>query len=613
MLRMLYAGVIAAFIFVLSEWLFQVTKPSFFATANPAEKLFVPLFTFSLLSFLVVMVEVALYLSGRMLPSINGLLVIPGVLLPSFILACTALLLVDNFTYTVLQWGISTAHGFIRVIYMAAFVAMLVIIYQRIRKWVLRKGRPAPQKPLSILHFASGSLLLAVATLLVARITWNAPLSGMQPGGTVTSPPDIYLVTADGLNADNMSVYGYERATTPFLESISSRSLVALNHFTNSGSTTGSILSLLTSKTPFTTRALLWPDVLLGEDAYQHIAGILQSKGYYTAQMTVSEFGDAYSLNVKDGFNEANGASENRSIVLKKIRAYLPDHYALFIHETFNRLADRLRHVFFIKEMVNPMDQVATESTRTRDEEILPRIKELLDNTRQPLFVQVHWMGTHGPAFHPVTQVFSAGQSEQEQSAWSEDFYDDAILEFDRFIQALYNETESKGRAGNTVFIITSDHGQQWVTDSRLPLLIIFPGSRHASRIDAPTQNIDIPPTVLHYLGLPVPGWMEGTSLLDPLPPDRQIISARTLASTEETQSSAATRVPPFYQFGSISAVYCGNLYTIDLSTGARSITDVAGYQGGCPEGRQPEIWIFDQLLAYLTQRGSDTASLAVP
>lgn len=91
--------------------------------------------------------------------------------------------------------------------------------------------------------------------------------------------PNIFLLTADGLNADHMSVYGYDRDTTPFLKSISSELMILENHFTNSSATSGSIISIFTGKYPADTRVLYPPDILDDKDAFQRLPGILRSLG----------------------------------------------------------------------------------------------------------------------------------------------------------------------------------------------------------------------------------------------------------------------------------------------------------------------------------------------
>ncbi len=81
----------------------------------------------------------------------------------------------------------------------------------------------------------------------------------------IPNKKNVVLITTDGLETAFMSVYGYEKDTTPFLRTLAPKALIARNHFSNSGNTGGSITSILTGKHPTTNRVLYRPDILRGE------------------------------------------------------------------------------------------------------------------------------------------------------------------------------------------------------------------------------------------------------------------------------------------------------------------------------------------------------------
>ncbi len=76
--------------------------------------------------------------------------------------------------------------------------------------------------------------------------------------GQMENKPHIFYITADGVNATNLSVYGYERDTTLRIRQLAETSLVAENAFPNAGNTTSSFISTFTSKYP-TTMGILYP------------------------------------------------------------------------------------------------------------------------------------------------------------------------------------------------------------------------------------------------------------------------------------------------------------------------------------------------------------------
>ena len=407
------------------------------------------------------------------------------------------------------------------------------------------------------------SLVLIALTVSVFSITGNVQnrndtALSINNGKT----PNIFLITADGVNAEFMSLYGYPKDTTPFLSKMADTSLVGINAFNNSGNTSGSIVSILTGKYPIDTHVLYPPDILEGKDSYQHLPGILKLNGYYSTQLSFGHYVDAYQLNIKNGFNEANGRSY-QSYWLNRATSFLPTNIGYFAYELGNRLFDRLKHIFYIRVMTNPYQEV-TAPENFEDQQKLEKLMNILDNTDKPVFAQIHWMGTHGSRYFPSKQVFSAGQDPELQTDWEENLYLDAILDFDRAISDFYHELEDKGLLDQSIIIIGSDHGQHYVTDKRLPLLIRFPNGEYHQEITENVQNLDISPTILDYMGIVQPEWMKGSSLLKEIPPDRPIF-AYSIGNVEVEDGSMllSTITPPFYQFGYASMIICDTWYDL--------------------------------------------------
>ena len=60
--------------------------------------------------------------------------------------------------------------------------------------------------------------------------------------------PNVVLLTADALRAQNMSLYDYHRKTTPFLDRFASESNVYTQMHANSTSTRPSLTTILSAK-----------------------------------------------------------------------------------------------------------------------------------------------------------------------------------------------------------------------------------------------------------------------------------------------------------------------------------------------------------------------------
>src|SRR5690606_37501210 len=114
--------------------------------------------------------------------------------------------------------------------------------------------------------------------------------------------PNIIILGADGLSVSYLSAYGFNEETTPFISELLKTSLVAENVFPNASSTTASTTSALTGKDPAEVKVYRYPDILSGEDSYQHLPALLKDLGYHTVQIGTPSYVDALKVNLADGF-----------------------------------------------------------------------------------------------------------------------------------------------------------------------------------------------------------------------------------------------------------------------------------------------------------------------
>lgn len=100
------------------------------------------------------------------------------------------------------------------------------------------------------------------------------------------------------------------------------------------------------------------------------------------------------------------------------------------------------------------------------------------------------------------------------------------ITEVDHHIGRLVEYLKATGQYDNTLIIFTVDHGEQlgdqWLwgkggyfdASYHIPLIIRAPGLASGLQIEAFTEAIDLMPTILHWLALPIPITCDGHSLL---------------------------------------------------------------------------------------------------
>ncbi len=608
---------LAAFLYVFMEWLFFVTKPSFMDLIPIWEKFGVLLLTWLLLAALSLAILAPLWLLSLLLNQ-GWFRQVPlwfGSAVPAFFLASTALMLFDNFTYTLFRFGIVSTNGIFRGFYAAGFLLVLAYFFREIRQSLSRR---AWEKGLASSLKTQVYASLAILALAIPLGGWLLIASRPDGVGNISAQPirrpNIILIGSDGVNATHMSLYGYQRDTTPFLKEFAQSSLLSENNFANATVTAGSLVSLFTSKLPTETRMLYPPDIVRGSASFEHLPRMLKQAGYYNAQISVDYYGDANILNLQDGFVLINDRPATIGRLYTFARQYLPEDPAYFISTIAKRYSERVFHIFYLRTMVNPYTEATQKLITFSDAEKMAQIKSLFQNVNQPLFVHVHLMGTHEGNLSPTVSMFS--NREEDAPANKMDFYDDAILSYDGYMQQLVAMLKETGRYENTLIVVYSDHGMGNVSDVRLPLLFHFPNNEHAGVLTNNTQNLDIAPTILDYLGVQSPQWMQGLSLLRGEPPAGDPIFSAAPNYREHNDSGRLqldlTKVkPPFYQFGKVGMVICQNWYALDTATEEWQEETIDGYVHPCAVETLPSRAKAQELmLERLQQDGFDVSSL---
>jgi arylsulfatase A-like enzyme len=395
------------------------------------------------------------------------------------------------------------------------------------------------------------------------------------------------------VNATHMSVYGYERETTPNLEILGENALFVENAFSNAGKTGGSLTSLLTGKPSTETRVIFPPDILVGEDAYEHLPGMLKELGYSTAQISMPYYGDAYERNIRDGFDIVNFRSQARHPLLARLAGMGGGGGPYFAGQIMVRITERLGHIFFIRPMEDPYAIVTQHAEWIYDDERLEAAYQYLSEADRPLFLHIHLMDMHGPKFYVPNQAFSAGQPQTDK--WDMDFYDDAILGADRSIAELFSQLSRTGQLENTIVILYSDHGMEWDPLDRVPLIFWFPGNEYQGTIPENVQLLDIAPTILDYLDVSQPVWMKGRSILpNDLPAARPVFSATVGDETVLSEDMAYWMVDesrvsaPFYQLGRLNLIMCNLWFSLNLREPELTYGMVEGSTANCAPEEAP-------------------------
>lgn len=604
--------ILSVHFYIFTEWLFFVTKPSFMSALSFKD------------TFFILMVSpLPMVLAGgtalfvcwvfsrfRANMTYQRAWVALSRFIPTFILSVSLFLLIDNFTYTVFRFGVISTKGLWGLCYLLLFLIIFSFVYG----WLFRMGKRTTFSPLTRIKILCVISLPVISFIgFLATHIWAVANDGHQeavPGhqliqsagsdnlghgnkkgnsGSLTKRPDIIFIATDGLNAERMSVYGYKRNTTPNIEAFTKgTSLFCENAFTNAASSGASIASMMTGKLPTDTKLYGPPDILRGKDAFQHLPAILRQYGYRNIDFSMRYYADPYDLNMRNSFDESNFRKIDTQEWTMLATSELDYNVLYFLNLLKDRVQSRFIRMLCQRETPNPFDEVTGKKViYFYREPILKRLLNFIDESPSPFFAHVHLMVTHGPTFHIRNRVFSEGQ--EQRVDWMDDFFDDAVLEYDLFISEILQALKYRGKLKNTVVVINTDHGMDGATNVRLPLIIIFPDGAHAGRITSNAQNLDIAATLLDYLAIPRPHWMKGHSLISGEPPRlRPVFSSDTTEPKENERGlltvDKAFYKPPFYNLGKVSMIICDKSYELNLNPVKFSIHTIMGHTDPCGE-----------------------------
>jgi arylsulfatase A-like enzyme len=180
-------------------------------------------------------------------------------------------------------------------------------------------------------------------------------------------------------------------------------------------------------------------------------------------------------------------------------------------------------------------------------EELTQRTGDWLEQNRGPFFGWLHYMDVHWP-YHLEEELISP---EQIAQAWKDiahlhrvnrkketitpeqrkryiGLYEQALHYTDTQIGVLLDKLEQLDLKDNTIIILVSDHGEEFLERSRwghfesnlydeilhIPLLIHLPHAPQCQSIARQVRTLDLMPTILELAGVPAPSGLEGQSLV---------------------------------------------------------------------------------------------------
>jgi len=351
---------------------------------------------------------------------------------------------------------------------------------------------------------------------LAALVFTVAAATSACSGGSdrrLSNGPNLVLISIDTLRADHLSLYGHRRPTTPFLERLASSAVVFDAFHYSGGGTLPSHMSMLTGLHPVTHQINPHTGRVLESERIT-LAESLGIQGFHTAA-----FVDGGWMGGQFGFTQGFDVYDDKggrlAAILPKARRWLDRHHIdrffLFLH-TYDVHSEKNHLPYECPDDLHlrftPTGHVEFDGCRD-------------DRCASELLIWINQEVRAGRK--SVEDVLSTAEIDLMR-----DLYDGCISYVDRELEQFVEHLAKLGVLENTLLVITSDHGEEFADHglviheqtgyqelARLPLVIRFPDAAHAGlRVPHLAAMVDLMPTLLEFLDIPIPDQVQGRSVL---------------------------------------------------------------------------------------------------
>ena len=343
----------------------------------------------------------------------------------------------------------------------------------------------------NIMNTTPGKILLAIFTLAVLSL----------PGAAAERPAlSVVLITVDTLRPDHLGCYGDASIQTPSIDQLARGGMRFAQAYTPVPITLPAHAALLTGEFPLATGMHDFSGNRLPASAVT-LAKILRDSGYTTAA-----FLGAPVLDARFGLNHG-------------FDTYF-DHFEL-----------------------RGLEEVHLDAVKRRGDQVVDEATKWLErNPRRPVLLWVHLYDAHAPYDPP----------EPYASRYRGRAYDGEIVFADVQVGRLLAALAQHGLLDKSLMVLASDHGESlgehgekthgfFVYNSTLhvPLIVQMPGVV-PQVVQDEVSLVDVMPTILQALRIPIPASVQGRSLLN-------LLLGR---AAENPSNLYAESYPPLLHFG---------------------------------------------------------------
>jgi arylsulfatase A-like enzyme len=352
------------------------------------------------------------------------------------------------------------------------------------------------------------------------------------------STPNIVLIIIDTLRSDRLGCYGFDKIVSPEIDEMAKHGVLFENVISQCSWTRPSIASMLTSRYPRTVGVVKeFPDIL--NNKYLTLAEVLKANGFRTIGITANP-----SINSAFNFHQGFDTYIDSWVIWKWMR---PEAGKKTVSVRKGRYLPRSDEIF--DKILQHIDQIEVDSK--------PR----------PVYVQINVMDVHVP-FDDLREeykhLYENIPVENPNQFYPADKLQYIIAgtygairqvshDFDKFVKKL----RSLPGWDNTLFVITSDHGQGldnhpnvyasvkhgyllYESQVKVPLIFYHPIGKDKKdyalkpkRVQQKVRLLDLMPTILEYAGVQVPENLHGKSFIDVLRKENGAINLPNFFVTE--------------------------------------------------------------------------------
>ncbi len=378
-------------------------------------------------------------------------------------------------------------------------------------------------------------------TLSAPHPTRNATADGMN----------VMLITVDALRADHLGACGNDWISTPWIDEFARHGAISCMTYPQQPQTNPSLASLFTSTYPAVHGVRVHMVDRLSE-SFDTLAKMLARNGFTTAGIIPWTSLEPAFSGFQQGFHTYEAFVQNEPETLKN-----PSTAALA--GIYRRVTDQLAVGSAVESVLGLRQGTEAQIDGRADVTASAAVNWLANHGQEHFFLWVHFFDPHYPftppspwdELYPGARDYDGPYDGSMQFVYEmregvfnptprdveylHALYAGEVSYADHYIGQVLGYMAEQGILDNTIVMLTADHGEglgergdswpegdYWLhgddvydPGTRVAWIIFDPRSKPAGPLPpVPLQSIDITPTILDLLGLPIPAQVQGRSIV---------------------------------------------------------------------------------------------------